>query len=331
MNSHRTAVLFAMLAGGLAISSAMAEGITDPIGNRVRLGWMVDWGIRIPGGSYPAVTPTYVMRRPDGQYAMYSSLGDGSSYADTGYSTCSDHNGFIWSAPTPVMTHGGNGFDDVSAVISDIVTLPDGHYRAYCDGKQSNQGLAPTSIFYADSTDGVSWSKGSVLFSGDTSVGEVGSPRVLSSAGGYVMYFSRGTSVQRTTSIDGLSWAAPQTVIAGGVDGGFDIAPITEGGYTLYAATASGTIGSLMSPDGLNWTWDSGDRLIPLQFGISGNLGSPVVADLYSYVEMYVAGCPDASGSLSNIYSATGGGYIPEPMTLSLLALGGLALLRRKP
>lgn len=330
MNSHKTAVLFAMLAGGLGLSSALAEGITNPIGDGVRLDWMADQGIRIPGGSYPVAAPTFVMQRPDGQYAMYCSLGDG-SYGDTGYSICSDPNGFIWSAPTAVMTHGGNGFDDVCAVIADIVTLPGGHYRAYCDGRQSDQGLAPTSIFYADSTDGISWNKGSVLFSGDTSIGEVGSPRVLASGSGYTMYFSRGTSVQRTTSADGLSWTAPQTVIAGGVDGSFDIAPVMGGGYTMYAATASGTIASLMSLDGLNWTWDSGDRLIPLQFGVSGSLGSPVVADINAYVEMYVSGCPDASGDLSNIYSATGGGYVPEPMTLSLLALGGVAMLRRKP
>ncbi|MCX5672404.1 MAG: PEP-CTERM sorting domain-containing protein [Planctomycetota bacterium] len=305
MNSVKEVTRAALVAAMVIalVGSAAARGDVSS------LTWQADSGIRVPGGSYPAVTSTFVMQRPDGLWGMYYYLGDAETYGNTGYSTSTD--GMTWSAPTTVMTHGGNGYDNVDAVIADIVTLPNGRYRAYCVGMESNQGSAPTSIFYADSVDGMSWTKGSVLFNGNTSLGQVGSPRVISSGSGYTIYFTRGTSVQRTTSNNGLTWATPQTVVSSGVNA-FDIVSATSGGYRMFASTLSGTIGSLSSADGLNWAWDSGDRLTRSDFGVNGGLGVPVVANINGTAKMYVSARPNPSNDLSNIYSASGGWPIHE-------------------
>jgi hypothetical protein len=294
------------------------------------LEWQADPGIRIPGGSYPAVQSPFVMQQSPGLWAMYYYLGDAEHYGNTGYSTSSD--GKTWSTPVTVMTHGGNGYDDVNAVIQDVVVMPDGHYRAYCNGMQSNQDSAPTSIFYADSDDGIHWTKGSVLFNGSNSSGQVWGPQVFASGTGYTMYFNRGLSVMRTTSSDGLSWALPQTVINGGVDG-FDIVSATGGGYRMFASTLSGNIGSLYSTDGLSWAWDSGYRLTPSDFGVNGSLNNPVVADINGTAMMYVEARPNQGNDLSNIYSATAGsapgpGPAPVPEPLSIVSgMIGLSLV----
>jgi len=295
--------------------------------------WQADAGVRVPGGTDPAVGSRFVMYL-DGSWAMYYYRGNATSYADTGYSTSTD--GLTWSAPITVMTHGGSGFDNVNAVIAHIVVLANGEYRyrAYCEGMESNQGLAPTSIFYAHSNDGLNWTKGSVIFNGNGSVGQVGSPRVFPSGTGYTMYFNRGTSVQRTTSNDGLSWSTPQTVISSGVNG-FDIVSATGGGYRMFGRTAVGDIGSLYSTGGLNWTWDSGSRLAPSDFGVGGPLGMPVVAEIDGVSRMYVTARPNPSNTLSNIYSASNSSPIdpvpvPGAAILGMIGIGMVGAYSRK-
>jgi len=259
-----------------------------------------DAGIRIAGGTNPAVISRFIMRRPDGLWAMYLYQGDAETYGDTGYATSAD--GITWTMGTKVMTHGGSGFDNTNAVITAVVVLPSGRYRAYCEGMQSNQGSAPTSIFVADSADGLSWTKGQVLFNGNTHSGQVGGPRVYADGTGYILFFNRGSSVLRTSSSDGISWASPQSVIDSGVNG-FDMVRQLDGGWRMFAAKDDGSIGSLTSANGITWTWDARNILSPSSLGVKGHLGAPVVVSIGGVLRLYVTARPNPSQTLSNIYS----------------------------
>jgi hypothetical protein len=268
---------------------------------------------------------------------MYFYQGDAWTYGDTGYATSS--NGTDWTMGNKVMQHGGYGFTNVNALISDIVpvTLSNGQpgLRAYCSGMQSTGGDVPTSIFIAESTDlyGLSWNIGSVIVNGSNSSGQVGNPRVLVSDSGYTMYYNRSNAVYRTTSTDGLAdWSPPQSVVTG--VGGFDIV-FQDGEFSMFAQVNTGgyrnVIRSLSSSDGINWEWDSGDKLVPEPFvGDTGAFVSgPALANINGVDRMYISARPIYyhPNTLSNIYSAM---TVPEPATILMLSLGGLALLRKR-
>jgi len=296
-------------------------------GDLATLNWTPDSGIRLSQADGPERHPIAkcVWERPDGQYGMYFYDGDGTSHGDTGLALSSD--GMNWTYVGKVRTHGGHGFDNTNAVITSIVALPGGGLRAYCEGMESNQGLAPTSIFYMDTTDpfGEVWSDpGTVLFNGNGSIGQVTTPRVYESANGYTMYFQRGPDIVRVTSSDGISNFSAETVVLSDV-GAFDIVDRPEGGLRMFGNVyGTDVIRSFTSDDdGLSWSADGIDILTGASFGVE-SLYAPVVSDIAGG-KMYLTGRPVAGTPVSNIYSAT-----PEPATLGLLALGGLALLRRR-
>lgn len=324
------------------------------------LTWSADSGIRLSGSEGTGANAwPFVMSWGNGTYGMYSYEGDEWTYGNTGYATST--NGLDWTRQTQVMTHGGNGYDNVNAVITSIVPLPGSGYLAYCSGMSATQNSS-SSIFYADgiqhaeSPDGIQWTKKSVLLDCTGWNGQIYNPRVYPTANGYVMYFARESSDQgqvcRATSSDGIQWSTPVHVAgSSGQDfiGSFDIVERPGGGLRMYASTLEGDIASLISTnDGLSWVWDErtqeipGTLLTPTDFGIQGGLQMPFVINIDGTVRMYVNGRPNAVIRIDNIYSATalgfddgsGGGGMPsapEPATLSLLAVGiGTLMLRRR-
>ena len=242
--------------------------------------WQPDEGVRVTGPD-GCVAPTHVRQVSEDSYGMYFYDGNGTSFGDTGYATSTD--GADWTYEGRVMLHepGGPAFDNMDAVIEDVVVLSDNTLRAYCRGLETNQGNAPTAIFYADSDDGLvgqSWTKREVLFEGNHNEGQVGCSRVFGSEQtGYTMYFNRGQQVMKSTSADGVNWD-PEVRVVSDLVGGFDIAEVPTGGFRMFVGSG-GDIASLFSPDGDDWQWDTGTRLEADDYGQS-SLGAPVVAEI---------------------------------------------------
>jgi hypothetical protein len=189
---------------------------------------------------------------------------------------------------------------------------------------RTNQAPVATSLFYTESSDanGTSWTGDrKLLFPEET---QLTNPRVLGSeTEGFVMYFLRGQDVIRTTSLNGLDKWGTQQIVLSGVNG-FDIVEVEseDVSYRMFVGDHGSSIRSFSSDDGIAWSLDDGVRLTSSPFGQSV-IDLPVVAEIEGTGRMYLYSYPDRG----SIRSATA---VPEPATLSLLALGGLALLRRK-
>lgn len=284
------------------------------------LTWSADSGTRVTGPS-GCVHPTFVMARPDGKCGMYFYDGDGWTFGDTGYATSID--GENWNYEGRILLHGGNGFDNIDAVITDIISLPGGGLRAYCSGMRTNQSPVKTSIFYTETNDmnGVNWSNPrTLLFPEET---RIGCPRVLGSAeNGYTMYFYSDNQIIRRTSANGIDNWSDRQVVIDDFGNSFDIVERQdqEEGFRMFVGI-DGLIKSLNSTDGITWSWDVGARLTPDLFDQT-SLGSPVLAEINGIGKMYIYGYPERE----NIYSAT----IPEPATIFLLSLGGVILRKKR-
>lgn len=302
---------------GLVVGLVVLWASAAQAASTCSLDWSADEGVRVVGPS-GAAGPTFVWQRPDGLYAMYFYDGDAWTFGDTGYATSA--NGTDWTYQGRVLTHGsGAGFDNVNAVIYDVVPIPGG-LRAYCGSMRSTQVPVNAGIFYVETTDpnGVIWpslpSARHLLFPEERAIG---CPRVFGTEGDYVMYFYSGDGLCRVTSTDGLNWGPRQSVLSGIWD--FDIVACDGGGYRLFTqgelnpSDARGIV-SYSSLDGLIWLEDAGYRLTPDLYG-EANLGLPVLADINGQGRMYVYVTPDRSG----IRSATA---VPEPVSLVSGVLG---------
>jgi len=283
------------------------------------LTWTADPGMRVIGPS-GCVHPTFVMGRPDGKYGMYFYDGNGWTFGDTGYATSTD--GMNWTYEGRIMTDGGNGFDNINAVITSIIELPGGRLRAYCDGMRSNQVPVKTSIFYTETDDsyGVTWSGSrSLVFPEEESIG---CPRIYATGTVYTMYFYSGNDIVIATSANGIdNWSSRQVVVAGAANA-FDIVSCPGGDLRMFVGK-DGSIKSLSSSDGTAWTWDIGSRLTPDLYGQT-SLGTPVLADISGVAKMYIFASPDRQG----VYSATATSILVQatlyidPDTLNLKSKG---------
>jgi len=267
-------------------------------------------GIRI-FGTYNAAIPRFVRALPGGGWGMYYYEGDSWTYGDTGYATSND--GITWNRVGRVMTHGGHGFDNVNAVITDVVNLSDGNLRAYCEGLNSTSYDAQSNIFIADSTDGINWVNRQVVFvpqSGTLYSRGVGCPRVAYVGGEYTMYFvgsdDTTSRIFKTTSSDGIiNWTSLQMVVeppTGGSLGSFYIVNCPEAGrFRMFISTKFSTgsgncIRSLISMDnGSSWTWEDGIRLAPDEYSVE-NLICPVLVDIGGSDKMYIGGGHGGAG-----------------------------------
>jgi hypothetical protein len=265
--------------------------------------WTPDTGIRI-FGTYNAAIPRFVRTLPGGEWGMYYYEGDSWTYGDTGYATSND--GITWNRVGRVMTHGGHGFDNVNAVITDIVNLAGNNLRAYCEGLASTSSGA-SNIFIADSPDGINWANRQVVFTpqgGTLYSNGVGCPRIIYAENEYIMYFSGSDSttsrIFKTTSSDGISnWTPPQMVLeppTEGSLGSFYIVNCPEAGRlrmfinTKFSTDSGNCIRSLISMDnGSSWTWEDGIRLAPDEYSVE-NLIYPVLVDINGSGKMYIGG-----------------------------------------
>jgi hypothetical protein len=267
------------------------------------LNWTPDADIRI-FGTYNAAIPRFVRALPGGGWDMYYYEGDSWTYGDTGYATSND--GMTWSRVGRVMCHGAHDFDNINAVITDIVNLTDGDLRAYCEG-MAFTGSGASNIFIADSTDGINWVNPQVVFvpqSGTLYSNQVSCPRIIKVGEEFVMYFvgsdNTTSRIFKTISSDGVSnWTPPQIVVespTGGSLGSFYIVNCPETGQlrmfvtTKFSTDSGDCIRSLISVDnGSNWTWEDGIRLAPNGYSVE-NLICPVLAEIAGSGKMYVGG-----------------------------------------
>jgi len=327
---------------GIAFVGSSARA--DPADLSV-LQWNPDPNMRLPHVDGHMIV-TCVRQTGPNSWGMYY-LNNALTYSNTGYADSND--GMAWTNLGIVMDNTGVGFDQNGAVIYDVVALPNGHLRAYCAGWTSDGPVSPWTarIFVADSNDGgISWGDPNdrhVIIDVEPNTPTAGgalAPEVIQRDGQYIMFFegrptgSGPTNVVKATSADGLNWAISGVVLEypseGDFTGGWDIAETPDGNMRMFlparlAGETGYSIHSLISSDeGDTWAWDPNSRLTPDQFGVS-RLSSCALVDIDGTAKMFVSGGP--GDPYDDVYSATG---VPEPATLLLLALGGLAVMRRR-
>jgi len=294
-------------------------------------------------GSLGAAVPRTVIQMADGNWGMYFSEGDACTYRDTGLAIST--NGQTWTRVGPAMTHesGGASFDDTAAVITQVICQNDGKLRAYCEGLESTGLDEHGVVFIAESLDGLTWSNRYLVLSPQPGTGysrHVTCPRVYVTDTAFVMYFlgedDAGISrIFLTTSSDGVNWASGTEVVLPTeltAPGAFEIVQRgDEGalGMYLHSSMSAGAtdIFALQSDDGLTWTLDDPMPVLSATaYGVS-DLLYPTVYDVDGNAVMLVGGGYAGTTPHWDIFSAT---LVPEPATLALLALGGLALIRRR-
>ncbi len=175
---------------------------------------------------------------------------------------------------------------------------------------------------------------------------------ILYENGQYVMYYTstgdpytgEGNSIGRAVSADGVNWptaegADRQQVMTNGAAGTWNdnvcrpsvAKPVGEDDYWMFFGSNSG-IGFARSEDGVTWT-DSQHFLD--RYDLTAGMGEGIhhVADPYYFLDpvtgkeyLYFTYVPDAT----NEFSMGRVELVPEPTTLSLLAIGALSLLKRK-
>ncbi len=137
-------------------------------------------------------------------------------------------------------------------------------------------------VYYADSTDGVTWGNKQQVLAPSGTPGaydevRVAGPSVLNDGGNYKMWFSARDAnavwtIGYATSPDGIVWTKVGKVLDKGLVGTWDSEMVREpsvilngGTYKMwYAGTASWPvfkIGYATSPNGLVWTKDSGNPI----------------------------------------------------------------------
>jgi len=297
------------------------------------LQWNPDPGMRLQHVDGHMIV-TCVRQTGQNSWGMYY-LNNGLWHSNTGYAVSND--GMAWTNVGIVMdnTPGGPDFDDTNAVICDVVALPNGALRAYCQGTTSNGPVWPwtSRIFTADSTDGVHWSNRQVIIDvmpGTPTAGGALGAKVIQRDGQYIMFFgSSTTDIVKATSADGLNWNICGVVIehpSGGSlsDLGLDIAETPKGDLRMFIPTwlageTGNSIRSLTSlDDGDTWTWDPGTRLSSDAYGVN-RLNSCALADIDGTAKMFVSGGP--GHPYDDVYSASAA-PVPEPVSLASGAIG---------
>jgi len=156
------------------------------------------------------------------------------------------------------------GFDNMAEPVDpDVQILPNGTFRLYLTSSQSSD--QKTSIYYAEGTDGINFTKKGIAFSraGKSSI----DPTTILIGSTWHIFARGDVDVQGAnshgTSSDGTSFTFDEekvfTIDNAKRTMGNCIA--VTGGYRFYAHGGSPAITSFFTTDGVTWTADSGTRL----------------------------------------------------------------------
>ena len=218
---------------------------------------------------------------------------------------------FTKSASNPVLNTGTSPSWDEMGVYSPSVLWSDGTYRMWFSGTDAS---FTSAIGYATSANGIDWTKwvtNPVLTKGAPGTWEatsVGFANVIPDGGGFKMWYT-GTSgsirrVGYATSPDGITWTKypGNPVVEVGAIGSWDASRVSNPTVTKVGSTyhmwysspisPAGGIGHATSPDGINWTKDSGNPVIPGGSGTwDDTLFAPFVLYDGSLFQMWYTGC----------------------------------------
>ena len=213
---------------------------------------------------------------------------------------------------TAVLGPSSSGWDSY-LVGSPSVAMSGSTYLMYYEGV--NTTTDAHAIGVATSTDGVNWTKSSApvvqAASGAWDATEVRYPAVINNNGSFLMIFQgtgTGTALGLATSTDGMHW----TQHSGAVFTGAGVVSAYVPGSLLYVSgqyllfyTADGAVGSMTSPDGVNWT-DNGAVFAPNGNGVT--FSRPAVTYDGTKYRMWYTRIADANGgtaATSGLYTVT--------------------------
>jgi predicted GH43/DUF377 family glycosyl hydrolase len=221
-----------------------------------------------PGAPDDEKTGPRVVLKEGGLYRLWYEAVPGPNQASVGYATSTD--GVSWQKQGIVITPSAGWEGGPNGEVSpQSILVENGVYRLWYHSYDG----AKRRIGYAESSDGISWTKYAdpVLSVGPPGAWDdqaVVEPRVLAVDGGYRMYYGAHHSTGRdayrlglATSPDGISWTKSAAGPVFGDDGG---EPILDAGAGIIA-DASGwhmwfglaqlqSINYASSPDGISWT-----------------------------------------------------------------------------
>lgn len=338
--------------GAVSLIAVFAMGTFVATGSTASASpWEVDWVKHaenpvIPYGPDHASGPC-VLPEGDGLRMWLSGNGYAGSSRDINHSTSTD--GVNWTSPEVNLARDTFAFWEPS-VIKDFDAVPDERYKMWYRAHNGHGEPGDSWIEYATSPDGFGWTKhGEAIGSGPGEDFDYAfAPSVVKNGrGDYEMWYSANdggiAQVAYATSSDGLAWDQSEGQVFGPDGTGFDSDGVNAAGmfvedgihYLLYMGWdgVDHELGMAWSEDGIhNWTrkdfplLELGD---PGDFDDAGTgYGAAARASMLfkgnEYWLWYTG--YSSSGELS-IGLATG---IPEPASLSLLALGGLLLTRRR-
>jgi predicted GH43/DUF377 family glycosyl hydrolase len=160
-------------------------------------------------------------------------------------------------------------------------------------------GYTDTGIYYAESLDGLNWTKhpaNPILATHMRSF-------VFKNGAQYIMYAHPANGLDKLTSADGITWAvANADVLHGGAPGAWDAGGVQnifvwiEDGtwYILYEASDDPPthyqIGLATSPDGVTWTKNAGNPVIPHAGSTSSAHVEKIAGIYYAWIHITTAG-----------------------------------------
>ncbi|HLF26000.1 MAG TPA: cohesin domain-containing protein [Anaerolineae bacterium] len=251
------------------------------------MSWVKDAGNPVVNSTlcYPGehFRPAVVVESANNYKMYFSHRSDG---ADVYLATSSD-GGHTWTCANsgnPVLTRGPSGAWDATRVMT-VSILKDGStYKMWYTGRDAAGIYA---IGYADSADGMSWTKhpNPVLNKGDLGAWDsqyVREPSVVKTSGAYHLWYS-GTdnwprfNIGHATSPDGMTWTKDSAPALSGTPGEWDAnevyAPSVVMNGSVFEMFYSGEngerwlLGHASSPDGATWTKDTNAIISPSATG----------------------------------------------------------------
>ena len=213
---------------------------------------------------------------------------------------------------TAVLAPSTSGWDSY-LVGSPSVVMNGSNYFMYYEGL--NTGTYTHAIGIATSPDGVNWTKNNApvveAATGAWDATEVRYPAVVNNNGSFLMIFQgtgSGTALGLATSTDGVHWAQHSGAVftgAGVVSAYVPGSLLYVGGQYLLFYTVDGGVGSMTSPDGVNWT-DNGAVFSPNGNGVTFSRPA-VIYDGTKYRMWYtrIVDANDGTAATSGLYTLT--------------------------